>query len=393
MDTAGHPINPGRRRALKLLGVSGVAAVAGACQTEAPAPPAEALPPSFFKDTMPFIRHGELSLEPRIESLGGYLTPNELFFVRNNAYSIEVDAANYHLEVAGDAVTTPLSLSYADLLAMPVHTVYAYLECGGNQRGFFASTMGQPAEGTQWQRGGVGMAIWEGVALRDVLTRAGVTDQAAHIQMIGLDTEAPEGGFRRPMPFEKAMDPDTILAYRMNGAALPKDHGFPVRAIVPGWVGSNQVKWLGRIEAHTQPVWSKNVTTSYVLIGDAYPKEGEASGKIITEQSVKSILILPWPATLSPGRHLLRGYAFSPRGPVERVEWNDGGGWQPARLIDPPLKYAWRRFEFEWAPAAGAHTLRTRATDAAGSTQPDEVPFNEKGYLYNVPLAHPVTVA
>ncbi len=278
---------------------------------------------------------------------------------------------------------------------MPARTVFAYIECGGNQRSFFASAMGQPARGTQWQRGGVGMAVWEGVALGDVLRRAGVSGDAAFVQMIGLDTDAPEGGFRRPVTIEKALDPDTILAYRMNGEDLPRDHGYPVRAIVPGWVGSNQVKWLGRIEALTEPVWSRNVTSSYVLIGDAYPKEGEAEGKVITEQSIKSVLILPWPAALTPGVHTIRGYAYSPNGPIESVVWSDDGGgtWREARLIDPPMRYAWRRFEFEWMAEAGARTLITRATDAAGATQPGSVPFNEKGYLYNVPLAHPITVA
>ncbi|MEZ4701135.1 MAG: sulfite oxidase [Rhodothermales bacterium] len=386
-------LDKGRRRALKLLGVSSAAALAGACQTEPAAPPAEEAP-SFFKDTAGFVEHGTLSLEPRIEDLGGYITPNDQFFVRNNSYSIALNAADYRLEVAGDAAASPLTLTYDELLAMPSRTVYAYIECGGNQRSFFASAMGQPAQGTQWQRGGVGMAIWEGVPLRDVLQRAGVSEKASFVQMIGMDKDSPEGGFRRPMTLEKALDEDTILAYRMNGAPLPKDHGFPVRAIVPGWVGSNQVKWLGRIEALMEPAWTRNVTTSYVLIGDAYPKEGEASGKIITEQSIKSMLILPWPATLKPGRQRLRGYAYSPNGPVERVEWKaDGGAWQSAQLIDPPMKYAWRRFEFEWDAAAGAHTLSTRATDAAGVTQPDVLPFNEKGYLYNVPLEHPVTVA
>jgi DMSO/TMAO reductase YedYZ molybdopterin-dependent catalytic subunit len=382
----------GRRRVLKLIGAGGVAAMAGACRPEALPDPAAGEPPAFFKDTTPFIEHGGLNIETPIESLGGFITPNDLFFVRNNARSIAVDPAAYRLEVAGDAASNSLSLTYDDLLAMPSRTVFSYIECGGNQRSFFGSAMGQPAQGTPWGRGGVGMAVWEGVSLREVLARAGVSEQTAFVQMIGLDTEAPEGGFRRPMTYEKAMDEDTILAYRMNGEPLPPDHGFPIRAIVPGWVGSNQIKWLGRIEAHLQPVWSRNVTSSYVLIGDAYPKEGEAMGKIITEQSIKSILILPWPAALPAGRRTIRGYAYSPQGPIERVEWSDGGDWRPARLIDPPMKYAWMRFEFAWEPAPGAYTIRARATDVAGNTQPDSVPFNEHGYLYNVPLAHPVTV-
>jgi DMSO/TMAO reductase YedYZ molybdopterin-dependent catalytic subunit len=271
--------------------------------------------------------------------------------------------------------------------------VYAYLECGGNQRSYFAAAMGQTAQGTQWQRGGVGMAIWTGVPLREILQRAGITEEAVDVQLIGLDQDSPEGGFRRPVPVAKAMDPDTILAYQMNGERLPADHGFPVRAIVPGWVGSTSVKWLGRIEVSTQKVWSRNNTTSYVLVGDAYPPEGEAGGKVATLQSIKSILILPWPAQLQAGPQRIRGYAYSPSAPIENVAWNDGGSWQEARFIDPPIPYAWRRFEFEWAPAAGTYHLTTRATEASGQTQPESIPFNEKGYLYNAPLAHPVTVS
>lgn len=382
-----------RRSFLKLASVGGVAALMSGCTGPNAEEPAATLPPSFFKDTSRFITHGTTNLEARIEELGGFITPNEQFFVRNNSFSIEVDAETYALDVSGDAIASPLSLTYQDLLNMPARMVYAYLECGGNQRAFFGRTMGQAARGTQWERGGVSMAIWTGVPLKDILQRAGIKPEAVDVQLIGLDTDSPEGGFRRPVPVAKALDPDTILAYRMNGERLPKDHGYPVRAIVPGWVGSTSVKWLGRIEVSAKKVWSRNNTSSYVLIGDAYPPEGEASGKVATVQSIKSVLMLPWPATLKAGKQMIRGYAYSPESPIARVTWRqDEGAWMEARFIDPPIKYAWRRFEFELEPDAGTHTLTTRATDEAGNTQPDSIPYNEKGYLYNVPLAHPINV-
>jgi DMSO/TMAO reductase YedYZ molybdopterin-dependent catalytic subunit len=240
------------------------------------------------------------------------------------------------------------------------------------------------------------MAEWTGVPLREVLERAGIRSDAVDVQLIGLDAESPEGGFRRPLPVDKAMDPDTLLVFRMNGSELPADHGFPVRALVPGWVGSSSIKWLGAIEATTAKVWSRNNTSSYVLIGDGFPPEGEAEGQVVTWQSIKSVLILPWPATLAAGTRRLRGYAYSPHAPISTVEWSDdeGASWQQANVLEPRLRYAWARFELEWTPpGAGGYTIRTRATDEDGNAQPDTLPFNEKGYLFNLPLPHPVTVA
>ena len=139
---------------------------------------------------------------------------------------------------------------------------------------------------------------WVGTPLRDVLKLAGITDDAVSVLLVGLDTESPEKGFRSVIPVEKALHPDTLLAYALNGEALPKDHGFPLRALVPGWVGSSNVKWLGRIEVSSNAVWTRNNTTTYVLIGDEYPPEGEAQGKVTHCQVIKSALALRWPADL-----------------------------------------------------------------------------------------------
>lgn len=402
------PRKPGiaRRRFLWWLptGIASFFAARGAAAGELS--PGKIAPPSqaaiaqdaspWFKDPAPFIRHGVKNLETRLEKLGGFLTPNELFFVRNNSASIAVDRDSYRLEISGDGVERPVVLTYEQLLDLPSRTVYSYVECGGNQRAFFGSVMGRPARGTQWGTGGVSMAVWTGVPVAEVLALAGVRSEydAKEVQFIGLDTDSPEAGFRRSVPLGKALDPDTVLAYRMNGAVLPPDHGFPVRAVVPGWVGSTSIKWLGRIVVSTKKFWTRNNTTSYVLIGEDYPPEGEAKGKVATLQSIKSALALPWPAELSAGRRRIRGYAHSPHAPIARVEWSDDGGknWSEAAVLDPRLRYAWARFEFEWQATPGEHAILTRATDEAGNTQPGEIPFNEKGYLFNLPLPHPVTV-
>ena len=389
-----------RRHFLALLVAGGAAAVVAACGggrsssvpiTGSLSSPVE--PAALFKSPSPFIQRGA-SLESRLELMPGLITPNDLFFVRNNSSSVKVSVDDWSLVIEGDAVSQRLDLSYDDLLRLPSRSVVAYLECAGNHRVMFDRLQGRAAEGTQWERGAIGNGEWLGVSLADVLTLASLADDAVSVLLIGLDKDSPEGGFRRVLPLEKALDPDTILAYEMNGEPLPRDHGFPLRAIVPGWVGSSQIKWLGRIVVSSDPQWTRNNTTSYVLIGDDYSPEGEALGQVVTEQNIKSALALPWPARLDVGQHHMRGFAHSPQGRITRVQWSDDGGasWQDSRVLDQQPQYSWAQFEFDWSASAGEHTITTRATDIQGNTQPDRVPFNQKGYLFNQPLPHPIRV-
>ncbi len=389
-----------RRRFISLVTAGAAGGFLAACATQgehsATASRSSDAPASvFFKDTTDFIPHGARNLEARIDRLDSFLTPASQFFVRNNSSSIAVDVDRYALRIEGPGVDKPIDLTLEQLQTLPRRSVFAYVECGGNQRSFFELLLGQVATGTQWGRGGIGMAEWGGVPLGEVLRLAELRDDAVEAQLIGLDSESPEEGFRRPIPIAKALDPDTILADRMNGEVLPPDHGHPLRAVVPGWVGSTNIKWLGRIVVATEKIWSRNNTTSYVLIGDAYPPEGEALGRPATLQSIKSVLALPWPVRLSPGAMTLRGFAHSPHAPIARVLWSvdDGATWSEAQLLEPVMRYAWTRFEIEWVASSGAHTMITRATDVAGNTQPDDIPFNEKGYLFNLPLPHPISVA
>ena len=136
---------------------------------------------------------------------------------------------------------------------MPGRPLVSYLECAGNHWAMFDLVQGRPAQGTQWMTGAVGNAEWTGVALRDVLTQAGIRENAASVLVVGLDTDAPEESFRRVLPVAKSVPPDTLLAYAMNGDVLPPDHGFPLRAVVLGWVGSSSIKWLGQIQVSTEP--------------------------------------------------------------------------------------------------------------------------------------------
>ncbi len=395
-----------RRRFLGLMAAGGAAAVLAACggigspdttggspSAAAGSEPADVAP--WFKDPAPFIVRDDKGLEARLENMQGNITPNRLFFVRNNSASLDLDAGYWRLAVEGDAISEPLELTYADVRALPSRTLTSYLECAGNHRAMFGVMNGQEAAGTQWTTGAVSNGEWVGAPLRDVLTLAGIRPNAVSVLLVGLDAESPEDGFRYVLPVEKALDPDTLLAYVLNGETLPRDHGFPLRALVPGWVGSANVKWLGRIVVSSEPMWTRNNTTSYTLIGDAYPPQGESLGQPVTEQVIKSALALPWPAELSPGSHRIHGYAHSPAARISRVEWSVDAGqtWHDATLSGSQPDHSWVRFEFQWDAPSGDHVIMTRATDAAGNTQPDRVPFNEKGYLFNQPLEHPVRVA
>ena len=396
----------GRRRFLQLMAAGGVGAVLAACagmesadqepgSVSAPNSPGRDAASPWFKDPTPFISRDDKGLEARLENLRGLITPNRLFFVRNNSVSIGLDAATWRLSIEGDAVVKPLELTYEQITGLPSRTLISYLECAGNHRAMFNLLNGQETSGTQWMTGAIGNGEWTGVALRDVLALAGIRADARNILLVGLDSESPEAGFRFVLPAAKAMHPDTLLAYALNGETLPQDHGFPVRAIVPGWVGSANIKWLGRIVVSSETLWTRNNTTSYTLIGPDHPPVGASEGQPVTEQVIRSALALPWPARLSAGPHRIHGYAHSPAGPITRVEWSEdaGGAWHGAELTTSQPDYSWARFQFAWDARPGEYTITTRATDAVGNTQPDRVPFNEKGYLFNQPLPHPIVVS
>ena len=372
-----------RRRFLQLTAAGGGVAALAACgvmptpsPTATPEPTPTPTPGApgeveearrWFKDPGSFIRHNG-SLEARLENVQGVTTPNRYFFVRNNSESVDVDVTGWRLNVEGDGVSGVVELSYDDIRRMPSRTVVSYLECAGNHRSMFKKLNGQTTSGTQWGLGAVGSGEWTGVPLRDVLTGAGIKDEARSVLLVGMDEESPEGGFRRVLPVEKAMHPDTLLAYSMNGEMLPRDHGFPLRALVPGWVGSSSIKWLKSIVVSSEMIWTRNNTTHYVLIGDEYSREELADGQIITTQVVNSALALPWPARLSSGEHRLYGFAHSPHGRIVKVEWSEGSGsmWHEAEISGPQVQYSWVRFEFTWDARPGEYEIMIRATDSGG---------------------------
>lgn len=343
-------------------------------------------PPEFFSNI------DRLQKEMRWEAMynRGYLVPIELFYVRNNSATPQIDQNTWRLRVEGAGVFRPREFTYDDILSMPSISVIRTLECAGNGRTFYELAQGQKAEGGQWGLGAVGVAEWTGVPLREVLERAGLKRTARDVMPEGLD----QGRGRRPMPLDKALADDTLLVYAMNGQILPPDHGFPIRVLVPGWLGAASIKWVGRIEVSDQPIYVPWNTESYVLIAPEYPANPPSQGLAITSQNVKSAFELPWNAELPAGRNLLRGRSWSGQGQVTTVEVSlDGGGtWQQARLREPNIPFAWVRWDVDWRASPGQYNLQARATDDQGNTQPTDVPFNQKGYLYGAVINHPVTV-
>jgi sulfane dehydrogenase subunit SoxC len=336
-----------------------------------------------------FIDHG-LNQETRLETLRGYLTPASHFFVRNHAATPVLDVRTWRLRVEGEAVERPLDLSFDDLLRLPSRSVISYVECAGNGRGFFKEFMGKVASGTQWRLGGIGVSEWTGVPLGAVLELAGVRRDTPrdilNVLVEGLDSVK----VNRPMSLAKAFEDDTLLAYAMNGEPVAPDHGFPLRAIVPGWVGINNIKWVGRIEVRSNAIDVPTTTRTYVMEGPDYP-----SKVVLRLQTIKSAVALPWGAALPAGRQRVRGFAWSPVARISRVEYSvdRGATWAPAALREPNIPRAWTRWDFEWDARPGDHAILTRAVDDQSNSQPASIPWNAQGYGYNVPVPHPVKVS
>ena len=403
LDAAARQRGLSRRRLLQLaaaaipLSSGAVRLAQGVPSAFAAGPIVKPLPPEWF------INYGT-NAEMRWDAAGdiGYTVPNERFFVRDHTATPIIDLSTWSLSVFGSGlkgqpdVDHAVNFSYDELTSLPCREVTAFVECAGNGRSFFGTQQGTPAAGTQWQLGAVGVARWKGVPLREVLERAGIRRGAVDVMPSGLDSTVlingvDSGHVRRPIPVAKAFH-DAILAYEMNGEQLPPDHGFPLRLIVPGWVGVASIKWVGQIEVANTTLSSPFNTTLYRLTGPDYPVDQPA----LTKQAIKSAFELPLNAQLPVGRpQLLVGRSWSGNAAIKRVDVSLDGGvhWKRARLFGPNLPNAWARWTIPWTPrATGPYQLLARATDRAHVSQPDTVPFNTGGYLFWAVVKHPVTV-
>jgi len=384
-----------RRRLLQWLAAGGASVlVGGAWPRQVQAAQAASSQELVVKPAPPelFFDYGS-NKEMRWQNMSqrGYVVPNELFFVRNHTRTPRIDVSTWRLKVEGSGVRRPLELAYDTLRSMPSVSVIRGVECAGNGRSFFEIAYGKKAQGTQWKLGAIGVAEWTGVRLRDVLDRAGLKRTAKDVMPEGLD----DLKVRRPMSVAKAVAEDTILAYAMNGEPLPPDHGSPVRVLVPGWIGVANIKWVGRIEVSEEALFSPWNTDTYILMGSNYQPNPPAKGLVLSLQNLKSALELDMAAQLQAGRHRLTGRSWSAFGKITRVEYSLDRGmtWQLARLQEPRILQAWAQWDFDWDAKPGQYVIRVKAADEQGHTQPESVPWNEQGYLYNAVVDHPVMVA
>jgi DMSO/TMAO reductase YedYZ molybdopterin-dependent catalytic subunit len=339
-------------------------------------------------------------LEMPLSGFSDYITPIEHFFVRTHVYVPTVDLSKWQLEVSGN-VTTPLSLTMADLRKMPSVELIAVTECAGNGRVFYEP----PVPGLQWSTGSVGNGRWRGVRLADVLKRAGIKTSAVDIEFNGADV--PLGtmpDFRRSIPVKKALDENTLLAYEMNGETLPVKHGFPLRVITPGWASDSWVKWLTSItvlEKESDSFWMKSAYRRPdfpIAPGSAMPAD---QMKPVTSLRVKSLIASPADGGVAqPGKPMtIRGVAWSgDAGPVTSVQVSvdNGRTWRLADLhSDQFSQFGWRQWEFAWNPSdvPAFYTIMARASDASGNTQPLNEEWNPSGYGWNVAARAGVNVA
>jgi DMSO/TMAO reductase YedYZ molybdopterin-dependent catalytic subunit len=331
----------------------------------------------------------------------GVFTPNDQFFVRWHWAVIpeQVDAAAFRLAVRGH-VNAPLSLSMADVLALPRFEIAAVNQCSGNSRGFF-----QPrVAGGEWANGAMGNAKWTGVRLRDVLDRAGVKSGAVAVRFNGLDEPVVDGApdFMKSLDIDHARDGEVMLAYQMNGDQLPLLNGFPLRLVVPGWYSTYWVKMLNDIEVLDTPDDSFWMATAYRIpdTPGANVKPGETGFKTvpINRMVPRSFFTNVTDATtVQPGAPLpVRGIALGGDCGVARVDLSADGGhnWQQTALGRDEGTYSFRQWTAQIAaPASGSLTLMARCTNTKDVAQPADPTWNPAGFMRNVIERVHVTVA
>jgi DMSO/TMAO reductase YedYZ molybdopterin-dependent catalytic subunit len=365
----------------------------GQAAPKPPAEPAGTIPNSAVLATKDAAMkpHSERPLTASVtaEYLGDDVTPTARHFVRNNLFTPDFDEAKHKVEIAG-LVDKPVSYTVAELRArFPEVSAQAMLECAGSGRSGFS-----PApRGTPWPTtGGMSCSRWTGVRLADVLRASGVRTGAVHVAFTGADFGALPSipKVARSVPLDKAMERHTLLAYAMNGAPLPKIHGYPLRVVVPSWAGSASIKWVARIDVLDAPLKGPYMDESYRIPRFPVEPGGRMPPDALMTQAwpVKSIITHPAPnARVSVGKPVLvAGKAWAGEHDITRVEvsFDEGRTWRRAELDAAADKYAWRTFSFAYTPQRpGYTTVLARATDDAGNVQPAVTAWNPLGYFWN----------
>jgi DMSO/TMAO reductase YedYZ molybdopterin-dependent catalytic subunit len=328
-----------------------------------------------------------------LEALRFDLTPPGLHYLLVHYDIPFVDPATWRLELGGH-VSAPRTLSLDELRARPAVSRTVTLECAGNGR---ARLLPRPVS-QPWLDEAVGTARWTGCALSALLAEAGMLDGAVDVAFTGADHGTERGveqDYRRALPVAEALSGDVLLAYEMNGAPLPPQHGAPVRLIVPGWYGMAHVKWLRSVDVLAEPFTGYQNEVAYRLRASA-----DDPGVAVSHIQPRALVVPPgFPDFMTRRRIVdagtvpLFGRAWSGRAPVTRVELSVDGGlsWAPAALGKPAARFAWRGWTFAWTATPGEYTLCVRAVDEQGA-QPVEQPWNLNGMANNMAQRVAVTV-
>jgi DMSO/TMAO reductase YedYZ molybdopterin-dependent catalytic subunit len=293
-------------------------------------------------------------------SLGTLLTSNDDFFVRSHFSVPRFAPHSWRLKVTG-CIRSGFDLRYEDLMRLQRHKLMVTIECAGNGAGM----------------GEVGTGTWTGISLAALLKEAGLPVGAKQIRLVGADCgiddpSRPAVTYMRSIPLQKALHQDTLLAFRMNDGPLSAEHGYPLRALVPGWYGMDCVKWLVRVEVLDHEDESYFMTERYV----ATRLQAVGSERLtITGMRVKAVIVQPRDGEVrASGVCTVSGFAWAGENKVAQVELSLNGGrdWTLAALTENAHPYCWVPWKYIWAPkGVGTFDIVARATDNHGNVQPE----------------------
>lgn len=381
----------------EMLIASGGVFVAGGMFAPQAAAAAENDKQLIFHTTSP--NNGEPELASLVQS---WITPLKHFYVRSHAPNPVINPDDYQLKIEG-MVRRPSSLSLKNLARFKNRSTVATLTCAGNRRAEYNAE--GKVSGVQWQSGAIGNATWKGIAIADVLKEAEVLPEAKHIWFEGLDEIEKGGGiipFGGSIPISKAMIDSgpgaPLLAHTMNEAPLTPDHGFPLRTLVPGYIGARSVKWLGKIVVSDRPSPNHYVATAYKLVKNSDPIEWAESGPIYRFPINAAICTPQANSKLATGEIDLTGYVL-PTGragsAVDKVlvSADQGKTWSKANLVGQESEFCWRLWNAKVKVTRNTKRLMVRALDTSGGFMPYRVPWNSKGYLQNSWYKLPVEVS
>lgn len=351
------------------------------------------LSPFLTKSDLIVHSQTPFNAEPPLHRLrGGLMTGQKDFYVRSHGNIPRLDEQTHRLRVTG-MVQTPLDLSVPDLRdRFPARTVTAVMQCAGNRRADQQQV--RPTSGDPWAPGAIGNADWTGIALADVLKAAGADEAATlHVAFDACDeVEMPEEGrfnYGASIPMAKAMAPEVLLAFAMNGEALAPEHGYPLRVVVPGYAGVRSPKWLSAITVQDKPSDNHMQARDYKLLPADVTEDTVDWDKGVTiyDMPLNSAICEPAAhAALKAGPTTVRGYAIATARDIVRVDVSIDGGrsWSQADLEhDPQAPWSWTFWSADLDLPKGDHELAVRAWDSAGQTQPAQPDdtWNFKGYL------------